>query len=86
MDKDQILGVLIFAGSLVGIVVYGALIYYYPMWILQISAFLAVAFVLGIMAWVGYVMATTPPPKPIEEVEKEIETKETKTESETKEE
>jgi predicted DNA-binding transcriptional regulator len=39
------------------------------------------------MAWVGYVMATTPPPKPIEEVEKEIEaeTKESKTESETKE-
>jgi predicted DNA-binding transcriptional regulator len=52
---------------------------------LQVSAFLAVAFVLGIMAWVGYVMATTPPPKPIEEVEKEVEA-ETKTESEAKEE
>jgi predicted DNA-binding transcriptional regulator len=87
MDKDQILGVLIFAGSLVGIVVYGALIYYYPMWILQISAFLAVAFVLGIMAWIGYTLATTPSPKPIEEIEKEIEkeVKETGTE-ETKQE
>lgn len=89
MDKDQILGVLIFAGSLVGIVVYGALLFIKETTLLtlQISAFLAVAFVLGIMAWIGYTLATTPPPKPIEEIEKEIEkeVKETGTE-ETKQE
>jgi predicted DNA-binding transcriptional regulator len=33
----------------------------------------AVAFVLGIVAWIGYTLATTPPPKPIEEIEKEVE-------------
>jgi len=31
---------------------------------LQVSAFLAVAFVLGIMAWIGYTLATTPPSEP----------------------
>ena len=89
MNSDQILGAFILVGSVVGIVVYGALLFLLGETIslltLQVSAFLAVAFVLGIMAWVGYVMATTPPPKPIEEVEKEIEA-ETKTESEAKEE
>ena len=91
MNSDQILGAFILVGSVIGVVVYGALLFLFGETIslltLQVSAFLAVAFVLGIIAWIGYVMATTPPPKQIEEVEKEIETKETKeTESETKEE
>ena len=92
MNSDQVLGAFILVGSVIGVVVYGALLFLLGETIslltLQVSAFLAVAFVLGIMAWIGYVMATTPPPKPIEEVEKEVEveTKETKTESETKEE
>jgi predicted DNA-binding transcriptional regulator len=63
--------------------VYGVLLYYIPIWTLQVSAFLAVVFAFGIMAWIGYTLATTPPPKPIEEIEKEIE-KEVK-ETETKE-
>jgi predicted DNA-binding transcriptional regulator len=92
LNSDQILGAFILVGSIIGVVVYGALLFLLGQTIslltLQISAFLAVAFAFGIMAWIGYVMATTPPPKPIEEVEKEVEaeTKETKTESETKEE
>ena len=91
MNSDQVLGAFILVGSVIGVVVYGALLFLFGETIslltLQVSAFLAVAFVLGIIAWIGYVMATTPPPKQIEEVEKEIETKETKeTESETKEE
>jgi len=91
LNSDQILGAFILVGSVIGVVVYGALLFLFGETIslltLQVSAFLAVAFVLGIIAWIGYVMATTPPPKQIEEVEKEIETKETKeTESETKEE
>ena len=84
MNSDQILGAFILVGSIVGVIVYGVLLYYIPIWTLQVSAFLAVAFAFGILAWIGYTLATTPPPKPIEEVEKEVETKET--ESETKEE
>ena len=86
MNSDQVLGAFILVGSVIGVVVYGALLFLLGETIslltLQVSAFLAVAFVLGIMAWVGYVMATTPPPKPIEEVEKEVEkeVKETETE------
>jgi predicted DNA-binding transcriptional regulator len=38
--------------------------------------------ILGIGAWIGWTMATTPPPKPIEEIEAE----ETKEEEEKKEE
>ncbi len=34
--------------------------------ILQITAFLAIAMILGIIAWIGYTMATTPPPEPLD--------------------
>ena len=92
MNSDQVLGAFILVGSIIGVVVYGALLFLFGETIslltLQVSAFLAVAFAFGILAWIGYTLATTPPPKPIEEIEKEVEaeTKETKTESETKEE
>jgi len=41
--------------------------------LLQITGFIAVAGVFGVLAWIGYTLVTTPPPKPIEEVEKELE-------------
>ena len=54
---------------------------------------LAMTAILFIAAWIGYTLATTPPPKPIEEIEKEleqelkqIETQETRQEEEKKEE
>jgi predicted DNA-binding transcriptional regulator len=62
------------AVGVVGILLYGWLVFFSP-WqvlILQLTAFVAVAAVLGILAWVGYALATTPPPKPIEEIEKEV--------------
>ena len=31
--------------------------------------------ILGIGGWIGYTMATTPPPKPIEEMESEMQSK-----------
>ena len=34
---------------------------------------LAMTAVLFIVAWIGWTLATTPPPKPIEEIEKELE-------------
>lgn len=66
MQKDQIIGILILIGSIIGIIVYGLLIYYWPLIVLQITAFLALAILLGIVAWIGWTMATTPPPAPLE--------------------
>jgi hypothetical protein len=37
-------------------------------WVIAIPVFVAFVAILGIGAWIGYTMATTPPPKPIEEI------------------
>jgi len=66
MSKDQMFGIIILIAGIVCIVVYGWLMWAYPLVTLQITAFLAVAAILGIAAWIGWTMATTPPPKPIE--------------------
>jgi len=58
----------IFAGSVLGILAYAALLYYFPLFILEITAFLAVALLLGILAWIGYTMATTPRPEPMTDI------------------
>jgi predicted DNA-binding transcriptional regulator len=50
------------------------------MLVLQLTGFIAVGAVLGILAWIGYTLATTPSPKPIEDVEKELEKTEEKPE------
>lgn len=73
--------------SIAVIVVYGWLVFAsdYYLLILKLTGFIAVAGVFGILAWIGYTLATTPPPKPIEEIEKEIEEELKKLESETKE-
>ena len=36
---------------------------------IQASAFIAVACVLLIVAWIGYTLATTPPPVPLEDLD-----------------
>jgi predicted DNA-binding transcriptional regulator len=72
VSKDQTLGAVILIVSIIGIVAYGVLIWYFPLIVLEITAFLAVAGVLAILAWIGYTLATTPPPQPIEEIEKEL--------------
>ena len=66
MSKDQAIGAVILIGSVVGIALYGWLIYAFAVLVLQVTAFLAVAAVLVILAWIGWTMATTPPPEPIE--------------------
>lgn len=53
-------------------------------WLIAIPVYLAFILILGIGAWIGWTMATTPPPKPIEELE--TEEKEEKKEEEPKEE
>jgi len=66
LSKDQAIGAVILIGSVVGIALYGWLIYAFALVVLQVTAFLVVAAVLVILAWIGWTMATTPPPEPIE--------------------
>ncbi|HSV50074.1 MAG TPA: hypothetical protein VLH35_07130 [Candidatus Acidoferrales bacterium] len=44
-------------------------------WVIAIPVFVAFVAILFIGAWIGWTMATTPPPKPIEEITTEIEDK-----------
>ena len=68
MANDRAVGSVILLGSVLGIIVYGLLLYYWRLVVLQITAFVAVAVILAILGWIGYTMATTPPPEPITEV------------------
>lgn len=68
MANDRAVGGGIFGGSVLGIIIYAGLLYYFPLFILEITAFIAVALLLGILAWIGYTMATTPPPEPITDI------------------
>jgi len=52
-------------------------------WVIAVPVFIALIAVMGIGMWIGWTMATTPPPKPIEEITSEIE-EEAKEEEETK--
>jgi len=68
MANDRAIGSAILVGSVLGIIVYGLLLYYWPLTILEITAFVALAVILAILGWIGYTMATTPPPEPIADV------------------
>ena len=48
-------------------------------WIIAVPVLIAFIAIMGIGAWIGWTMATTPPPKPIEEITSEMETEEKKT-------
>ncbi len=75
VSKDQAVGALLLIVGVLGIVVYAYLVFLteYALLVLKLTGFIAVGGVLAILAWIGYTLATTPPPKPIEDVEKEIE-------------
>jgi len=68
---DRVIGASVLVGSLVGLGVYFYLLFLSPWaWlVVQVSAFLVVAAVLFIVAWIGYTMATTPPPAPMEDLD-----------------
>ena len=71
MSKDQALGVIILLGSLAGTVLYFWLVFLSP-WVsltIQVSAFVAVAIVFAVLGWIGYTLASTPSPMPMEELE-----------------
>ena len=75
---DKVLGYGLLFGSLLGIICYFYLIFLSPwtMLVIQISAFLAVAAMLAVIAWIGYTLATTPPPLPLEDFTEEPSTEE----------
>ena len=75
MANDRVLGGAILVGSLAGIVIYFWLLFVSPWaWLtVQVSALLAVGMCLLIMAWIGYTLATTPPPMPLEDFDFESE-------------
>jgi predicted DNA-binding transcriptional regulator len=66
MNKDQAIGAVLLVAGIIGIIIYAWLLYAYAIVVLQVTAFIAVAAVLIIMAWIGWTMATTPPPAPLE--------------------
>jgi len=86
MNRDKAVGLALLVVSIVIIIAYAYVMFatHYAMFLLELTGVVAIAVVFGILAWVGYALATTPPPKPIEEIEKEIEEELKKLEQETK--
>lgn len=87
MSKDQAIGGLIFIvcviiaiGYIAGLFLYDPYIMewinlgeaeFVRFWLVAVPVLIAFVAILGIGAWIGWTMATTPPPKPIEEIEAE---------------
>jgi predicted DNA-binding transcriptional regulator len=88
MHRDQAIGATLLAISILIIIAYIWLMFFPPLAgadiiLLKLTGTIAVAAIFAILAWIGYTLATTPPPKPIEEIEKEIEEELKKAEAET---
>lgn len=66
MNRDRVVGVIILVTSVLILLVYSWFLIVSPMIVLQITAFVAVGAVLVVAAWIGWTMATTPPPAPLE--------------------
>jgi predicted DNA-binding transcriptional regulator len=76
--RDRVIGVLLIAISIAVVVLYLWLLFFPPVKgidfiLMKITIAIGVVALSGIVGWIGYTLATTPPPKPIEEIEKEIE-------------
>ncbi len=94
-SKDQTIGALIFL--ICAVVIIGYIVALFgasavaPMlglpeealrfWLVAVPVLIAFVAVLAIGAWIGWTMATTPPPKPLEEIESEETVEEEKPES-----
>jgi predicted DNA-binding transcriptional regulator len=80
MSKDQAIGLLIFTACVEVAILYTVGLFLpifegFRFWIVAIPVFIGFVAILAIGAWIGWTMATTPPPKPIEEITSEIEEK-----------
>lgn len=76
MSKDQALGAFICTVCLAIATAYTVALFWptleaIRLWLIAIPVFIAFIVVIGIGAWVGWTIATTPPPKPIEQTEEE---------------
>ncbi len=89
VSKDQAIGGLICVICVVIGILYTVGLFFFenplnsstwtlPFWLIAIPVFIAFIAILGIGAWIGWTMATTPPPKPIEEITSEMEAEEAK--------
>jgi len=88
MHKDQAIGAVLLIASAIIIIAYIWLVFFPPLegadiFLLKLTGAVAVVGIFAILAWIGYTLATTPPPKPIEEIEKEIEEEMKKVEAES---
>ncbi len=59
-------------GTIIGITLNAADVQY---WLVAVPVLIAFVAILAIGAWIGWTMATTPPPKPIEEITTEMKEK-----------
>jgi len=91
VSKDQSLGAVILTVCVV-LAIFYTLTLFYPnwmvnigwandritvqFWLVAIPVFIAFIAVIAIGAWIGLTMATTPPPKPIEEITAETQEEE----------
>jgi predicted DNA-binding transcriptional regulator len=87
VSKDQAIGWLIFIVCAVVIIGYIVALFGYEQiiqpylnlgsagdvqfWLIAVPVLIAFVAVLAIGAWIGWTMGTTPPPRPIEEIESE---------------
>jgi len=98
VSKDQAIGGVIFVICVVIAVLYVVTLFYpqwltflvsdvntIQFWVVAIPVLIAFVAVMAIGAWIGWTMATTPPPKPIEEITAEIEEKKEEEKAEAKE-
>ena len=100
MSKDQAIGGAIFIICIIVAIVYLVALFGYEQliqpwlnvgsleavryWLIAVPVLVAFVAILFIGAWIGWTMATTPPPKPIEEITTEMEeTAETKMSEDT---
>lgn len=83
MSKDQAIGATVLAACLLVAIFYLATLFY-PQWLsalgvqvtspnvqfwtIAVPVMMAFVAILGIGGWIGWTMATTPPPKPFDEV------------------
>ena len=87
VSKDQAIGWVIFLVCVIVILGYVVTLFGYEQivqpyidvgsasdiqfWLIAIPVLIAFVAVLAIGAWIGWTMGTTPPPRPIEEIESE---------------
>jgi len=76
VNKDQGIGWLIFIACLAVAISYIVALFWpaleaIRLWLVAIPVLIAFIAILAIGAWIGWTMATTPPPRPIEEIQPE---------------